>query len=193
MERFWPSAATHCVMCHAAKPTHEGLHRGRPRAWRLRRSTTSRRFAVLIERQTVQTNAMPLGNETGMTDAERRTLGVWLGRTDSLRYDAVARRRQCHERARHSSRHSAASPSIRPGLRATPRARGRSPSREAMIQAFADAVRGASRESQLALMRAHPDLGTRAGLTGGFLARAGGRRSRQSIGEMNSSRFDRPQ
>ena len=37
-----------------------------------------RRFAMLIDRQTVQTRAMPLGNETGMTEAERRTLGVWL-------------------------------------------------------------------------------------------------------------------
>lgn len=38
-------------------------------------------------------------------------------------------------------------------------------SREAMIKAFADAVQGASREAQLALLRAHPDLGTRARLT----------------------------
>jgi OHCU decarboxylase len=38
-------------------------------------------------------------------------------------------------------------------------------SRAVMIQAFTNAVQGASREAQLALLRAHPDLGTRAGLT----------------------------
>jgi 2-oxo-4-hydroxy-4-carboxy-5-ureidoimidazoline decarboxylase len=39
------------------------------------------------------------------------------------------------------------------------------PSREAMIAAFTDAVKAASREAQLALIRAHPDLATRAKLT----------------------------
>ena len=38
-------------------------------------------------------------------------------------------------------------------------------SREAMIAAFAAALGGASREAQLALVRAHPDLATRARLT----------------------------
>jgi 2-oxo-4-hydroxy-4-carboxy-5-ureidoimidazoline decarboxylase len=38
-------------------------------------------------------------------------------------------------------------------------------SREAMIDAFADAVSAAKRESQLALIRAHPDLATKAKLT----------------------------
>lgn len=38
-------------------------------------------------------------------------------------------------------------------------------SREAMASAFADAVRSATAESQLALLRAHPDLATRARLT----------------------------
>jgi 2-oxo-4-hydroxy-4-carboxy-5-ureidoimidazoline decarboxylase len=38
-------------------------------------------------------------------------------------------------------------------------------SREALIAAFEDAVKSASREAQLALLRAHPDLGTRARLT----------------------------
>jgi uncharacterized membrane protein len=28
--------------------------------------------------QTIQTKAMPLGNQTGMTDDERNTLGRWL-------------------------------------------------------------------------------------------------------------------
>ena len=58
-------------------------------------------------------------------------------------------------------------------------------SRDAMIQAFTDAVQGASREAQLALLRAHPDLGTRAGLTRRFLARAGRRRAWRSRRRMN--------
>ena len=38
-------------------------------------------------------------------------------------------------------------------------------SRADMVAAFADSIRGAKRESQLALIRAHPDLATRAKLT----------------------------
>lgn len=38
-------------------------------------------------------------------------------------------------------------------------------SREAAVQAFADAVRAASHAAQLALIRAHPDLATKARLT----------------------------
>ena len=34
--------------------------------------------ASQIEEQAVRTNAMPLGNVTGMTDAERELLGRWI-------------------------------------------------------------------------------------------------------------------
>ena len=37
-------------------------------------------YAVLIEQQAVHSNAMPLGNRTGMTAEERRELGAWLSR-----------------------------------------------------------------------------------------------------------------
>ncbi len=37
-----------------------------------------RRYAGLIELQTVQNRVMPLGNMTGMTDGERSLLGAWL-------------------------------------------------------------------------------------------------------------------
>lgn len=67
----------HCVACHAQKPTHEGFTEA-PKGAVLETVADLRRFASLIEKQTVHTNAMPLGNETGMTDAERRTLGAWL-------------------------------------------------------------------------------------------------------------------
>jgi OHCU decarboxylase len=39
------------------------------------------------------------------------------------------------------------------------------PSRDAMVEAFAKAVQAAKRKSQLALIRAHPDLATKAKLT----------------------------
>ena len=38
-----------------------------------------RRFAQQIYMQTVQNRAMPLGNQTGMTDDERDALGRWVG------------------------------------------------------------------------------------------------------------------
>ena len=40
------------------------------------------------------------------------------------------------------------------------------PDREALVDAFAGAVRAASREKQLALLRAHPDLAGRAAVVG---------------------------
>ena len=40
------------------------------------------------------------------------------------------------------------------------------PGREALVDAFAGAVRAASREKQLALLRAHPDLAGRAAVAG---------------------------
>jgi uncharacterized membrane protein len=67
----------HCVMCHATKPIHESFTEA-PKGAILETIQDIKRFAGLIEKQAVQTDTMPLGNETGMTDAERRTLGVWL-------------------------------------------------------------------------------------------------------------------
>ena len=37
-----------------------------------------RKYAALILTQTVQNKAMPLGNQTAMTDEERQKLGQWL-------------------------------------------------------------------------------------------------------------------
>jgi uncharacterized membrane protein len=34
--------------------------------------------AARVEQQAVTTHAMPLGNVTGITDAERATLGAWI-------------------------------------------------------------------------------------------------------------------
>jgi uncharacterized membrane protein len=67
----------HCVMCHAAKPTHESFQEA-PKNIALETIADIKRHAAMIFAQTIQTKAMPLGNQTGMSDEERATLGRWL-------------------------------------------------------------------------------------------------------------------
>jgi uncharacterized membrane protein len=67
----------HCVMCHAANPTHESF-REAPKNIILETAADLKKYAVVIFAQTVQTKAMPLGNQTDMTDDERVMLGRWL-------------------------------------------------------------------------------------------------------------------
>jgi len=67
----------HCVMCHAVKPAHESI-RETPKNVALETITEIREHAAAVYTQTVQTKAMPLGNQTGMTDDERSALGQWL-------------------------------------------------------------------------------------------------------------------
>jgi uncharacterized membrane protein len=67
----------HCVMCHAAKSTHESFQEA-PKNIALETISDIRKYATTISAQTVQTKAMPLGNQTGMTDEERATLAQWL-------------------------------------------------------------------------------------------------------------------
>lgn len=67
----------HCVMCHAAKPTHESFQEA-PKNIALETIADIKNHAAAISAQTVQTKAMPLGNQTGMTDEERATLDQWL-------------------------------------------------------------------------------------------------------------------
>jgi uncharacterized membrane protein len=67
----------HCVMCHAAKPTHESF-REAPKNIALETIADIKKHAATIFAQTVQTKAMPLANQTGMTDQERATLAQWL-------------------------------------------------------------------------------------------------------------------
>jgi len=68
---------THCTACHAAKPTHESVDVA-PLDVRLEKMEDIRRHAVRIHQQTIITDVMPLGNETGMTAEERSTLGRWI-------------------------------------------------------------------------------------------------------------------
>jgi len=67
----------HCVMCHAASPTHESF-REAPKKIILESTADLKKHAAVIFAQTVQTKAMPLGNQTEMTDDERAVLGRWL-------------------------------------------------------------------------------------------------------------------
>ena len=67
----------HCVMCHAAKPTHESFQEA-PNGVVLESVADMKKHATVIYAQTVQSRAMPLGNQTGMTDDERLALARWL-------------------------------------------------------------------------------------------------------------------
>lgn len=67
----------HCTMCHAVKPTHAGFKEP-PKGVALEKIDEMRRYASQIETQAVRNKAMPLGNETGMTDEERAKLGAWI-------------------------------------------------------------------------------------------------------------------
>ena len=67
----------HCVSCHAAKPVNEAFEVP-PKDVVLENIADMRRFAPLVDKFAVQTDAMPLGNESGMTDAERDQLGAWV-------------------------------------------------------------------------------------------------------------------
>jgi uncharacterized membrane protein len=67
----------HCVMCHAVKPTHEAFQEP-PKGVTLQTVAELHRYADLIFAQAVQNRAMPLGNQTGMTEQERAELGQWV-------------------------------------------------------------------------------------------------------------------
>lgn len=69
--------STHCTPCHAAKPRHEGFAEA-PKGIQLDKLENIRRYGPQIMAQAVNSNTMPLGNETGMTEAERKALGAWI-------------------------------------------------------------------------------------------------------------------
>ena len=67
----------HCVMCHSPAPTHAGIP-APPGGLVFDTPEHVRQHAARIYDMAVASQAMPLGNETGMTDAERDTLGRWI-------------------------------------------------------------------------------------------------------------------
>lgn len=70
-------AATRCVTCHAAHPSHADITQP-PKGVRLDSIDAMRAQAAAIQRQAVQSKAMPPGNQTGITDEERVELGQWI-------------------------------------------------------------------------------------------------------------------
>jgi uncharacterized membrane protein len=66
-----------CVPCHSENPTQEG-YSSAPGGVALDTREQIVDQAEAIQEQAVRTEAMPLGNVTGMTDEERETLGAWL-------------------------------------------------------------------------------------------------------------------
>ncbi len=67
----------HCSTCHAPSPRHEGFDEA-PKNMELVTTSDLERYADLVMAQAVHSDAMPLGNETGMTQEERDKLGAWL-------------------------------------------------------------------------------------------------------------------
>ncbi len=68
---------THCVICHGAEPAHPAFARA-PAGILLETIPQVVANAERIMTQVVVNRAMPLGNETGMTDEERNRLAAWI-------------------------------------------------------------------------------------------------------------------
>jgi uncharacterized membrane protein len=66
-----------CVACHSAKPT-DAAYPAAPKGIAFDTPEEIRRYAPQIYRAAVLTQAMPLGNKTGMQPAERALLGRWI-------------------------------------------------------------------------------------------------------------------
>ncbi len=65
-----PILATHCAGCHNVNPPPVGVALD---SWERVSAASARIKAVAVD-----SHAMPLGNPTGMTEAERQTLGAWI-------------------------------------------------------------------------------------------------------------------
>lgn len=72
-----PIFRKHCVACHAAQPTHEGIT-APPLGVLLDNAQHAAAVAPRIKAVAVDAEIMPLGNETGITRAERDALGRWI-------------------------------------------------------------------------------------------------------------------
>lgn len=66
-----------CVACHSANPTWEGIAMA-PKGVKFDTAEEIRRHVRAIHTLSVATDAMPLGNVTGMTPEERAVLGAWI-------------------------------------------------------------------------------------------------------------------
>ena len=67
----------HCISCHASVPDHEAFDVA-PKNVIFESREDLRRYKDLIIQFTIETDVMPLGNESEMTEDERKILGNWL-------------------------------------------------------------------------------------------------------------------
>jgi uncharacterized membrane protein len=72
-----PIIAQRCVGCHAAYPRWDGIATP-PKGVVLESAADIVAHAAGIRQQAVASRAMPLGNVTQMTDAERARIGAWI-------------------------------------------------------------------------------------------------------------------
>jgi uncharacterized membrane protein len=68
-----------CTTCHSEHPSNPAFPQP-PSGIMLDRPDRLRALAPRVRVRAVETKTMPLGNLTGMTDAERDTLGAWLAK-----------------------------------------------------------------------------------------------------------------
>ena len=66
-----------CTTCHSARPTNPSFPQA-PAGVKLDDPERVRALAERIRVRAVETRTMPLGNLTGMTDAERDTIAAWI-------------------------------------------------------------------------------------------------------------------
>ncbi len=67
----------HCRGCHAEKPT-DAVFKVAPNGVKYETPQQISAMAVKIKQRAVETNSMPFGNKTNMTQAERALLGRWI-------------------------------------------------------------------------------------------------------------------
>jgi uncharacterized membrane protein len=72
-----PILATHCAACHSPHPTNPAFPQP-PLGLVLDSYEHVSAASAKIKAMAVDTRTMPLGNPTGMTQAERQTLGAWI-------------------------------------------------------------------------------------------------------------------
>ncbi|HTJ25854.1 MAG TPA: urate hydroxylase PuuD [Candidatus Limnocylindria bacterium] len=72
-----PIMAQRCAVCHGANPTQPGFS-APPAGVLLDTPEHIKANAARIQQQAVDSHAMPLGNATKMTDAERATVAAWI-------------------------------------------------------------------------------------------------------------------
>jgi uncharacterized membrane protein len=72
-----PIVEKHCIQCHSATPTNKDFPQA-PKGVMFDTPDEIKRYASKIKEQAVLAKIMPLGNLTGITDAERQELGAWI-------------------------------------------------------------------------------------------------------------------